>query len=109
MEDIGWSNILLILNSGEGVPFRTEEGSEGVLQVILIAQEVRTHQGEQVKPKYFMSPNMIYTWNRARRGQRYGGWGSILMCKIRLGLNDPDDNKVLRLFFTKSIHLNTCK
>lgn len=41
------------------VLFRTERESEGVPQMIptVIAQEVKTHQGEQVKPSCFMSPN----------------------------------------------------
>lgn len=49
----------MILNSGESVLFRTERESEGVPQMVSIvtAQEVRTPQGEQVKPPGFMSPN----------------------------------------------------
>lgn len=49
----------MILNSGESVLFRTDRESEGVPQMvpIVIAQEVRTPQGEQVKPPGFMSPS----------------------------------------------------
>lgn len=49
----------MILNSGESVLFMTERESEGVPQMvpIVIAQEVLTLQGEQVKHPCFMSPS----------------------------------------------------
>ena len=57
----------MILNSGESVLFRTERES-GVPQMVPIAQEVLTLQGEQVKPPCFMSPSRPGTEQKGARG-----------------------------------------
>lgn len=65
--------------------------------MILPAQEVRTHEGKQVKP------NTTCIWNGARRGQEHGGGGSVLVSRVRLGLKDPEHSSVTAIFREASL------
>lgn len=71
--------------------------------MILPAQEVRTHEGKQVKPTQFIFPNTTCIWNGARRGQEHGGGGNVLVSRVRLGLKDPEHSSVTAIFREASL------